>query len=185
MSGPEKRTASGRFTTASLFLALTLLAACGASAESEKDAPATPPAYYSSSLAVCRLVATNDLRVVTGYEYLEGVDRPTNALAGITGITKCVYEPKRRPRKFVTTGVVYAYAGQIYDDVLRARSGLSSLRVAGIGTNARWYPDAGELLVLSKGKLLGVNMRADFLESDAEIRERARRVAGIMLGRLR
>lgn len=183
MSRRLKPSAGRRLGAAAVSVLILTTQSC--SRPPAQDDQTVAPSYYSSPRAVCGLLQDDHLRATVGYEFNDGIDTFTLALQGIVAITKCVYPPGGRARKFVTTGVVYAYAPQIFEEVKQTREVLVAEQVTGVGSRALWYPQARELLVLAKGKLLGVQLGSDVLEANSHVKERARRLAQIMIRRLK
>lgn len=163
----------------------------------DSEADARPPDYYASSATVCTLLSAAELRVVLARRFAEGIDPGiTNTFVDMPGLTKCRYpSAEKEGTPHIEIGVVYAYAGQIFDDVrkLRARrdevarsrgAGNAPVPVRGLGDRAVWFPAAHELLVLDGDKIFAVAVPAEVLEWDNEVRERARRLAAKALERL-
>ena len=188
-----RRRLRGRRLLASLAV-VALGAGAGVAAVARAQGPddteadvARPPDYYASSPAVCTLLSAADLRAVLARRFGTGEDPGiTNTFADMPGVTKCRYpRAEKEGTPHLEIGVVYAYAGQIFDDVEKGRARRRVADIPGLGDRARWYPEAHELLVLDGDKIFAVAVPAEVLEWDREVRERARRLAARALERLR
>lgn len=110
----------------------------------------------------------------------------TSTFADIPGITKCRYRPTAYTRLKVETAVFAGNAPATFEETKVGRKGWKSQIMPGLGQEALWYPAGNELLVLTQGKILGLAVGNGATgDSDADQRERARRLAVKAIARLR
>ena len=148
--------------------------------------PAVSPEFYVFTENVCALLTRAEIEAMLGVP-MGGGDNPgiTSTFADIPGITKCRYAPADQPQFKLETGVFAGNALPTYQETKQVRRGLTSEPVAGLGEEALWYPQGHELLVLANGRILGLSIGGDASEPDADLRERAGRLATKALARLR
>ena len=149
-------------------------------------APPGPRNDYTSSEVVCALLTKEELEPALAVAVAAG-DNPgiTNTFAEIPSITKCRYAPAEKPAFKVETGVFSGNAAPTFEEIKVSRKGFASESLPRLGQEALWFPQAHELLVLTNGRILGLSIGGDVIESDADLKERARRLARAALARLR
>lgn len=129
----------------------------GADAGTDGGDPLVGHTYYANPAAVCELFEPGELELALGHPYLQGIEAPidTPSLTLMPGIVRCFYS-SAHGAGFVATGVVYAYAEQVFDRTLKARAerDIPTVEVDGLGDRAVW--SGGDLLVLVDDKLVGV-----------------------------
>lgn len=182
-------------------------------ADDDVEAALAGDAYYASPIAVCDLLDGDDLALALGRAHHDGVvPGITPAFAGVPGITKCAY-PREDGRGAVQTGVVYAYAEQIYAEV-REQAAQRAVGAAepddaddpedghaergdadargdeGIvdvdaGDDAFYDPPSGEMYVLADGNIFAVVVGRGELERTEDRVERYRRLVETAIGRMR
>lgn len=194
----KRRTRTDRFLgfAAALVLASSVAGVVAARSGSDGTKPAPtvatgpplPADYYAATdAAVCGLLDRSDLEATMGVAYPDG-DNPgiTNTFGDIPGITKCRYRPTAYPRLKVETAVFAGNAAATFEETKMSRNAFKAEVVPGLGQEALWYPQGNELLVLNKEKILGLAVGIGATgDSDADQKERARRLAVKALARLR
>ncbi len=152
---------------------------------SDQDGEVVDPAYFASAHAVCALLSKEDLDIALGARYRDGRAPILRTLpfADLVGVTKCAYTriDQAEGAQGAEVGVVYAYGEQIFE---QARMAYERQAVGGVGRKAFWYPQAGELLVLTKDKIVGIYVPVAAGEPKEDSRERARRIAAKAVARL-
>jgi len=171
-------------------LVLAVLLACAGPSTSNADQKSAGPGLYASSQAVCALVKNNDLGAALGRRFLPGTEGFPNSFVFWTGITRCMYPPAESGYKEVDTGIVYAYAREIFDKNKKVFEGRPAMLrpkvVSGPWDDGFWDPTAAELIVLRKDKAVALYAgNAALLEPPSDLIERLGRLAASAIDRLK